>query len=52
MGEFIKPRKVSKDEIKVCEQCKNEGLKTSFRFVKTSDKRIIELCFNCQQRPY
>ncbi len=49
MGEFIKPRKVSKDELKVCGQCKNEGLKTSFRFVKTSDKRIVELCFNCQQ---
>ena len=47
MGEFIKPRKVEKHELKLCKNCNQEGLKSSFRVVKTQDKRILDLCFNC-----
>ena len=50
MGEFIQPRKVSKNEIKICQNCKQEGLMSSFRYIKTLDKRILELCFNCVEK--
>lgn len=53
MGEFIPPRKLTEKEqreLLLCPECKQTSLKSSMRYVKTSDRKILYLCYNCQEK--
>jgi hypothetical protein len=47
---YIEMIKVSADQLDVCDNCNQQGLKTSGRYMWRNDEYLMWFCFNCKEK--
>lgn len=48
---YVEAIRVSPEQLDTCDQCNQQGLKTSGEFIKDSyGESVIWICFNCVQK--
>lgn len=47
---YIEMIKVTADQLDVCDNCNQQGLKTSGRMVAINGENTMWFCFNCKEK--